>query len=134
MLFVKKIWADSVWSKVIASGITTGLGALFVVLVRDWELSKDAGASILRVANVPVVMPVWLATVLGILLLGSVSLALREVRKRGADDQAIEPNAVPIVEATIVMPSFLGDANSGQDQPTGAPSWAFLEKLDGLRW
>ena len=102
--------------KVIASGITTGLGALFVILVRHWDRSKDAGISILRIANTPVVVPAWLATVLGILLLGSVSLAVRAVRKRGGDDQTIEPDAVPIVEATIVIPSFLGDASSGQGQ------------------
>jgi hypothetical protein len=33
LAFLKKAWNDSVWSKVIASGITTGLGALLVFLV-----------------------------------------------------------------------------------------------------
>lgn len=105
-LFVKKIWTDSVWSKVIASGITTGLGALFVVLFRDWELSKDAGASILRVASVPVVVPAWLAAAVGMLLLGLIGIALQAARKRGTDDQFVEPNAVPIVEAHVVIPSI----------------------------
>lgn len=113
-LFVKKIWTDSVWSKVIASGITTGLGALFVVLFRDWELSKDAGSSILRVASVPVVVPAWLATVLVILLLGLASFAVQRGRNSGgSDEDAVEPNAVPIIEATIVAPSFLGGQSLG---------------------
>ena len=85
-MFMRKIWTDSVWSKVIASGITTGLGALFVVLVRYWDLSRDARTSIPRVANAPVVMPAWLAMALGILLLGLIGRALRAARKRGADD------------------------------------------------
>lgn len=41
LAFTKKAWNDSVWSKVIASGITTGRGAIFVLVVRYWEALKE---------------------------------------------------------------------------------------------
>jgi hypothetical protein len=119
LVFMREIWTDSVWSKVIASGITTGLGALFVVLVRYWDRSKDAGISILRLANTPVVVPAWLATAVGILLVGLIGMALRAACKRGADDQTIEPNAVPIVEANIVAPSFSSSQPNAQGWAMG---------------
>jgi hypothetical protein len=121
MVFMRKAWNDSVWSKVIASGITTGLGATFVVLFRYWELSKGVEAPILRVANAPVMMPAWLAVVLGIVLLGLAGFAVHRGRKSAADEDAVEPNAVPIVEAAIVTPgSMLAksvDLSRGCEQP-----------------
>lgn len=109
LALVERAWNDSVWSKVIASGITAGLGVMFVLPFHYWEGLKVAKTPIFQIANAPIVVPAWLAAALGILLVGAVRLALRAGRSGGTDDHAVQPNALPIVEATIVAPSFLSD-------------------------
>jgi hypothetical protein len=106
MTVLKNAWNDSVWSKVIASAITTGLGATLVAVARHWEPLKDLKDLIFRVAHAPVIMPAWLAAILGIFL--AVVLAVLSLSARHRSDrheQDIQPNAIPIVDATIVTRS-----------------------------
>ena len=59
-----------VWSKEIVSRITAGVGVILVVRIHYWGGLKEAGIPIYRVANAPVVVPVWLAAALELLLMG----------------------------------------------------------------
>lgn len=102
MNILKKAWKDSVWSKVIASAITTGLGAALIAGVQHWESLTNLKDPIFRVAHTPVTMPAWLAAVLGVLLVALAVSALRVRRRPNRDDREIQPNAIPVVEATVM--------------------------------
>lgn len=105
MTVLRKAWNDSVWSKVIASAITTGLGATLVAVAHYWERLKDLKSPIVRIAHAPVTMPAWLAVALGVLLAVLAFLSLAARHRSDPHEQDIQPNAIPIVDATIVTRS-----------------------------
>ena len=79
---LRKVWNDSVWSKVIAAGITAALAAVGGLAFARWDTLTR-----------PVPVPLWLLLVLA---LAFVALAaLRRPRTSDADDDA-QPNAIPI--------------------------------------
>lgn len=84
---LRKVWNDSVWSKVIAAGITAALAAIGSLAYAHWD-TLDLAAVLTR----PVPVPLWLLLALG---LAFVALAFRRLRGFDADDEA-QPNAIPI--------------------------------------
>ncbi len=86
---LRKAWNDSVWSKVIAAGITAALAAVGSLAFAHRDTLGDLAA----VLTQPVPVPLWLLLVLA---LAFVALAaLRRSRGSDAGDDA-QPNAIPI--------------------------------------
>lgn len=89
---LRKVWNDSVWSKVIAAGITAALAAVGSLAFAHWNT-----LAVLAELSRRVPVPLWLMLLVG---LAFVALAFHRFRVSGADDDA-QPNAVPI--ATVDM-------------------------------
>jgi hypothetical protein len=85
---LRKVWNDSVWSKVIAAGITAAVAAVGSLAFAHWDRLADVPAVLTR----PVPLPLWLLLLLGIAL---VALALRRLRAPGIEDD-VQPNAIPV--------------------------------------
>jgi hypothetical protein len=94
---LRKVWNDSVWSKVIAAGITAALAAVGSLAFAHGDTLGDLLAAVTQ----PVPVPLWLLLALG---LAFVALALRRFRVSGTDDEA-QPNAVPVARIDAL---FLG--------------------------
>jgi hypothetical protein len=99
---LRKAWTDSVWSKVIAAGITALLASLLGALAAWWRTLEGLRESIFRLVDRPVTLPAWSLLALG----GSIALQLwlmRRNRRPGAEmavmSDALQPNAVPVLEA-----------------------------------
>ncbi len=99
---LRKAWNDSVWSKVIAAGITAALAAIVGALATYGELLAKSRPQILRLIDAPVVMPAWSLAALGLLIAVLAWLSLRRRPKAGTTDD-IHPNAVPITEAHLLV-------------------------------
>lgn len=85
---LRKIWNDSVWSKVIAAGITAAVAAVGSLAFAHWDRLADVPVVLTR----PVPLPLWLLLLLGI---APVALALRRLRVPGVEGD-IQPNAIPV--------------------------------------
>jgi hypothetical protein len=96
LAILRRAWNDSVWSKVIAAGITAALAAIGSLAVGQWhEVNDSAGALGAALAS-SVSVPVWLLA----LLAGSVAALVLALSRRGnLDGDAsvdVQPNAVPV--------------------------------------
>ncbi|MFI5032351.1 MAG: hypothetical protein ACHQPH_16785 [Reyranellales bacterium] len=83
------MWNDSVWSKVIAAGITAALAAVGGLAFARRDTLGDLAAVLTR----PVPVPLWLLLVLALAF--AALAALRRSRSSDAGDHA-QPNAIPI--------------------------------------
>jgi hypothetical protein len=92
---LRKVWNDSVWSKVIAAGITAALAAIGSLAYAHGNTLGDLAAVLTR----PVPVPLWLLLALGLAFV--VALAFRRRQPSVTEDDA-QPNAVPV--ARIDMP------------------------------
>jgi hypothetical protein len=101
---LQRAWNDSVWSKVIAAGITAALAGGLGALAGSWlETSRH---QLLQLVAAPVTLPAWSLAALGLAIAALAGLLCRtwsrdhaQRNARGTDD--IQPNAVPIVEARL---------------------------------
>ncbi len=95
MAMLRRAWNDSVWSKVIAAGITAALAAIGGFAMKPLE---RAGTQLADALAASVVVPVWL--VCGGLALLAVQIAavvlLCRERTTRAQDADPQPNAVPV--------------------------------------
>ena len=66
MTMILKIWKDPVWSKVIATGIITGIAALSLYWYYGWLIIKDAIMLVYHLILSTTAIPNWL---LGILII-----------------------------------------------------------------
>jgi len=86
---LRKVWNDSVWSKVIAAGITAAMAAIGSLAYAHWGALSDLAA----VLTQPVPIPLWLLLALGLAFVAA--LAFPRFRSSDTGDHA-QPNAVPI--------------------------------------
>ncbi len=89
---LRKAWNDSVWSKVIASGIVGALAAGAGALATHWDAVRDALAR-------PVQAPLWVVLLLGVgvaLLLTVAWLGRREREADGPAEMDVQPNAIAV--------------------------------------
>jgi hypothetical protein len=93
---LRKVWNDSVWSKVIAAGITAALAAIGSLAFAHGGTLGDLAA----VLTQPVPVPLWLLLALGLAFVGA--LMFRRLGNAGADDEA-QPNAVPIARIDTLI-------------------------------
>lgn len=101
---LRKAWTDSVWSKVIATGITALLAGLLGALAAWWRTLDGLRGSILRLVDMPVTLPAWSLLALGGLIALALGLSRRKRRTAPAADaptDALQPNAVPVLEARL---------------------------------
>ena len=95
---LQKAWNDSVWSKVIAAGITGAFAGAGALAVGQWPHFLHLGDKLVSSLRGDVRVPIWLvlgaATLLAMSMLGVIVLVLRKAAPdRGIDDQ---PNAIPV--------------------------------------
>src|SRR5215470_13351958 len=90
---LRKVWNDSVWSKVIAAGITAAMAAIGSLAYAHWDTLGDLAAVVMQ----PVSVPLWLLLALGLALVGALAFARFRRFDSGSDtgDDA-QPNAIPI--------------------------------------
>lgn len=100
---LRKAWTDSVWSKVIAAGITAALAGLLGVLAAWWRTLEGFRRSIFWLVDRPVTLPAWSLLALGGLIALLLFWLSRWRRRPGAEmadvSDAVQPNAVPVFEA-----------------------------------
>jgi ABC-type sulfate transport system permease component len=65
---LRRAWTDSVWSKVIATGITAALAGLLGALAAWWRTLDGFRGSIFRLIDRPVTLPAWSLLALGCLI------------------------------------------------------------------
>jgi len=102
--FLQKAWTDSVWSKVIATGITAALAGLLGALAAWWRTLDGLRRSIFRLVDMSVTLPAWSLLALGCLIALVLWLLRRNRRCRAeaADTaDALQPNAVPVLETRV---------------------------------
>jgi hypothetical protein len=90
---LRKAWNDSVWSKVIAAGITAALGGAGSVAWAHWDAVREA-------LDRPVQTPLWVVLLLAVGVAVLLAVARLGRRERAAVDDAemdVQPNAVPIM-------------------------------------
>ena len=101
---LRRAWTDSVWSKVIATGITAALAGLLGALAAWWRTLDGFRGSIFRLVDRPVTLPAWSLLALGCLI-ALVLWRSRRTRRRRAEANdavdALQPNAVPVLEAHV---------------------------------
>lgn len=95
---LQRAWTDSVWSKVIATGITAALAGLLGALAAWWRTLEGLRRSIFRLVDMPVTLPAWSLLALGCLTALVLWLSRRNRCTADAAD-ALQPNAVPVLEA-----------------------------------
>ena len=105
---LRKVWNDSVWSKVIAAGITAALAAVGGLAFAHRDTLGDLATLITQ----PVPVPLWLLLALG---LAFVALGFRRFRSSGTDDDA-QPNAVPITTIDTLFLERPFESLSAQQQ------------------
>lgn len=101
---LRRAWTDSVWSKVIAAGITAALAGLLGALAAWWRTLEGLRGSIFRLVDQPVTLPVWSLMALGGLIALVLWLSRRKQRRtaEAADvSDTLQPNAVPVLEARL---------------------------------
>jgi hypothetical protein len=103
---LQRAWNDSVWSKVIAAGITAALAGGLGALAGSWESLETSRHQLLQLIAAPVTLPAWSLAALGLAIAVLAGLLCRtwsrdhaQGNARGTDD--VQPNAVPIVEARL---------------------------------
>jgi type VI protein secretion system component VasF len=96
---LRRAWNDSVWSKVIAAGITAALAAIGAVVVKNAERVFDVSGAAAAMLTRSVAVPVWLVVgVLAILAALMVLVIFLWRRKRPfAQGDEVQPNAVPVL-------------------------------------
>jgi hypothetical protein len=96
LAILRKAWNDSVWSKVIAAGITAALAAMGSLAVSHWHDVSGSAAALTAALASSVSVPVWLLA----LVTGSVAGLVLALRRRRADpvdlSVDVQPNAVPV--------------------------------------
>jgi hypothetical protein len=92
---LRRAWNDSVWSKVIAAGITAGVAAVGSLAFAHWD---TVATSITQSVSVPL----WALVLLpfGVAVLMAALLGTR-YRKRMPVDGDLQPNAVPITRMDV---------------------------------
>lgn len=105
---LRKVWNDSVWSKVIAAGVTAALAAGGSLAFAHW----DTLGGLLAELTQPVAVPLWLLLAVGLAL---VALVFRRFRLSGSDDDA-QPNAVPVVRIDTLILERRFESLSSQQQ------------------
>ena len=93
---LRKVWNDSVWSKVIAAGITAALATIGSLAYAHWDTLGDLAAELTR----PVPVPLWLLLALGFAFVAA--LAFRHRRGTASGDDA-QPNAVPVARIDLLF-------------------------------
>ncbi len=103
---LRSAWRDSVWSKVIAAGITTALGAAAALAIGSWHGLEDRASAVWGTLGGEMAVPVWLvaglalvAVVLAVMSMVLWAWAERAARQTGPE---IQPNAVLVDEARVV--------------------------------
>lgn len=100
---LRRAWNDSVWSKVIAAGITAAIAAIGAFAMKPLEATFEVGRTALTRT---VQVPAWLALgslVLLAVLIAAVSILWR--RKAVVDNDAdTQPNAVPVTLLQTTRP------------------------------
>lgn len=89
---LRKGWNDSVWSKVIATGISGAIVAVGGAIVTYWDMVRDA---LVR----PLQVPLWAALLIGSGAVLLVAVAWGGRRKRDAHELAevdVQPNAIAV--------------------------------------
>jgi hypothetical protein len=102
LAILRKAWNDSVWSKVIAGGITAALAAIGSLAVSHWHDVSGTAAALAAALASTVSVPVWVLALVG----GSVAGLVLALWRRRADpvEIDIQPNAVPVAR---IGPPFL---------------------------
>lgn len=108
---LRKVWNDSVWSKVIAAGVTAALAAGGSLAFAHW----DTLGGLLAELTQPVAVPLWLLLAVGLALVALVFRLFRRFRLSGSDDDA-QPNAVPVVRIDTLILERPFESLSSQQQ------------------
>jgi membrane protein implicated in regulation of membrane protease activity len=109
---LRSAWRDSVWSKVIATGITAALGAGAAAVFSYWHSLETRAAGALTILDEEMLVPVWLVAALALVavVLAVASMFLWAWAERAAreTEQEVQPNALLVEEAKFVEASRLG--------------------------
>ena len=99
LTMLRRAWNDSVWSKVIAAGITAALAAAGALVVKHVERVFDLGSVASAMLARSVAVPVWLVVGALILLAALLGLVIILWQRRTPIPQNDEeqPNAVPVL-------------------------------------
>jgi predicted branched-subunit amino acid permease len=98
-VILRRAWNDSVWSKVIAAGITGAVAGVGTLAVKQWPRLSELGGKVGAMLGGSIPVPAWLvlgAATLPATLLVVVFLQRRRNNDRPSESVDVQPNAIPI--------------------------------------